>query len=531
MKTALNLRQANVQTLTMTPQLQQAIRLLQLSTVELQVEIQENLDKNPLLEVDESQVINNMESLDALTDRERSAERADDDFNPFNNDRTVSQDDAPYQSNDAGSYEPSPLGGDTYTQDSPDFLANVSEPQKASDTQDKNKDEAWNEGFSASISQGRSFDGDDEAYQGETSWELKDYLNWQLNLTRLSDKDKLIAEAIIDGIDDSGYLTESLEDILEAVKNEYEDTELDEVEVVLKLVQHFDPIGVASRNVQESLIIQLSQYDMNNNTNKLALEIVTNNLDLLGNKDYKGLLKKLYIKENELKDALEVIKGLEPRPGNCIKHEKSEFIIPDVAVFKRDGEWVVELNPQAVPKLRINETYSALCESATKPQDAQYIKNRMQEANWFIQSLNKRNDTLLKVARCIVSQQQEFFEKGEQAMKPMVLNDVATEVEMHESTVSRVTTEKYMYTPRGTFELKYFFSSHVNTQEGGEFSSTAIRALIKELISKENPQKPLSDNQISDELKEKGIIVARRTVAKYRESLNIPSSSQRKGLA
>lgn len=531
MKTSLNIRQAAMQTLTMTPQLQQAIRLLQLSTAELQTEIQENLDKNPLLEIDESNTNNNVESLDAIVEREMNAERADDDFNPFNNDRTISLDDAPYGRdnnsdlskviNEKGESSVSP----NQNTNNDDYIENSNSSIVDSDTSD-----AWRENYSASMSSGRgSFDGDEEMYQGETAYELKDHLLWQLNLTPFTPSDKLIAEAIIDGIDDSGYLTESLDDILIAVKYEFPDTELDEVEAVLKLIQHFDPIGIAGRNVKESLLIQLDQFDKEAPINKLARNIVENYLDLLGNKDYRSLIKKLAIKENELKDAISVITSLEPRPGNFIKHENNEFIIPDVAVVKKNGVWCAELNPSVVPKLHINETYSALCQDS-KSSDAQYIKSHMQEASWFIQSLNKRNDTLLKVANCIVKQQQDFFEKGPQAMKPMVLNDVATSVEMHESTVSRVTTEKYMHTPRGTFELKYFFSSHVNTDNGGECSSTAIRALIKELISKENTAKPLSDNQISDVLKEKGIMVARRTVAKYRESLNIPSSSQRKNL-
>lgn len=525
MKTSLNIRQANMQTLTMTPQLQQAIRLLQLSTAELQTEIQENLDKNPLLEVDESNTNDGIESLDAMVERENISERADDDFNPFNNDHTISQEDAPYETISHQTDEPTPLNSEDNS--SRESIKNSESTSES--PQDSNSD-PWNDNYSTGVASKASFDGDDEMYQGKTAYELKDHLLWQLNLTPCSPCDKLIVEAIIDGIDDSGYLTESLDDILIAVKSEYPDAELDEIEAMLKLVQHFDPVGIASRNVRESLLIQLDQFDKTIPVNKLAREIVENNLELLGNKDYRTLIKKLGVKENDLKDAIAVITSLEPRPGNCIIHEKNEFIIPDVAVVKRKGIWCAELNPCTVPKLHINNAYSALCSKDSKSSDAQYIKSHIQEANWFIQSLNKRNDTLLKVANCIVEQQQEFFEKGPQAMKPMVLNDVATAVEMHESTVSRVTTEKYMYTPRGTFELKYFFSSHVNTDNGGEFSSTAIRALIKELISKENTNKPLSDNQLSDILKEKGIMVARRTVAKYRESLNIPPSSQRKKL-
>lgn len=525
MKTSLNLRQAATQTLTMTPQLQQAIRLLQLSTTELAVEIQENLDKNPLLEVDESSSETNLESIEAMAEMENRNEANYDDFNPFNNDTTLSQDDSPYTSTSRSVDEdPKSL---TENFDPNDTISHDTVSQEPPENND-----IWADNYSASISSKKAaFDNENDLYEGETSYGLKEHLMWQLNLTPCSEKDKYIATVIIDAVDDSGYLTETIDDILRASQIEFEDTEEDEIIAVLRLVQHFDPIGVASRNVQESLQIQLSQFDKKDPIVEYANTIVKDYIDILGNKDFKTLAKKLNIKdETILKKSVDLIKSLEPRPGNSIITTKSEFIVPDVAVVKRNGEWVAELNPAAIPKLKINETYSALCQSATNASDTQYIKSHMQEANWFIQSLNKRNDTLLKVANCIVKQQQNFFEHGEKGMKPMILNDIATEVEMHESTVSRVTTEKYMYTPRGTFELKYFFSSHVNTDNGGEFSSTAIRAMIKSLISTESTKKPLSDNQLSEMLKEKGIIVARRTVAKYRESLNIPPSSQRKSL-
>ncbi|MGN1393188.1 MAG: RNA polymerase factor sigma-54 [Succinivibrionaceae bacterium] len=511
MKTALNLRQANVQTLTMTPQLQQAIRLLQLSSVELQVEIQENIEKNPLLELDENSVNSNIESLNALEEKEYRKERSDDDFNPFNNDRTITDDEANYSTNDYSSNN--------------DTVQPINEP---SDNGNIDKD-AWNNNPISTKVSAKTIDSDD-LYEGETKYELKDHLMWQLNVTRMTDKDRFISEFIIDGINESGYLEEKIEDILLTVRETYPDTDEAEILSVLKLIQHFDPIGIASRNVKESLLIQLSQYDMNDEINQLAYKIINENIDLLGTRDYKTIIKKLNIKnEDKFKSAIALITHLEPRPGNCIKENKREFIIPDVAVIKRSGKWTVELNPNSIPKLKINETYAEITKNASTS-DAQYIKTHLQEANWFIQSLNKRNETLLKVANYIVEAQKDFFEKGEHAMKPMVLNDVAEAVGMHESTISRVTTEKYIYTPKGTYELKYFFSSHVNTENGGEFSSTAIRAMIKELISNENPEKPLSDNQISDILKNRGIMVARRTIAKYRESLNILSSSQRKRL-
>jgi RNA polymerase sigma-54 factor len=371
---------------------------------------------------------------------------------------------------------------------------------------------------------------DEPVYQGETTETLQDYLLWQMRLTPFSDQDEAIALTIIDSIDESGYLITSLDEILLAVNNADESLEMDEVEAVLKRIQHFDPIGVAARSVQECLLIQLNQFSADTPWLNEARLAIKDHMDLLGARDYRNLARKLQLKENELKDVLDLIQTLEPRPGSRVMPSESAYVIPDVSVLKKHGRWVVELNPDAMPKIRINETYASMARHARNSSDSQFIRSHLQEAKWFIKSLESRNETLLKVANCIVQQQQNFFEYGEEAMKPMVLNDVAEEVEMHESTISRVTTQKFMHTPRGIFELKYFFSSHVNTDSGGECSSTAIRALIKKLVAAENPAKPLSDSKIADLLTEQGIMVARRTIAKYRESLSIPPSSQRKRL-
>jgi RNA polymerase sigma-54 factor len=241
-------------------------------------------------------------------------------------------------------------------------------------------------------------------------------------------------------------------------------------------------------------------------------------------------MRKAKLKEPDLKDILELIQTLNPNPASSVIKDEIDYVVPDVTVVKKKGRWIVELNSNSMPKLRINEQYAALTKSSTNANDAQFVRSHLQEAKWFIKSLESRNDTLLKVSNCIVQQQQAFFEYGPEAMKPMVLNDIAEMVDMHESTISRVTTQKYMHTPRGIFELKYFFSSHVSTENGGECSSTAIRALIKKLIAAENQAKPLSDSKIADILADQGIQVARRTIAKYRESLNIPPSNQRKRL-
>ncbi len=488
MKPTLQLRLG--QSLAMTPQLQQAIRLLQLSTLELQQEIQQALDANPLLEMEESDL---MEAPQVSDDHDAEQETEFDDSQ-------VETSDAMEQAN-----MPEELPMDT----------------------------TWDEVYTAGTNQtsGLPSSDDEPVYQGETTETLQDYLLWQMHLTPFGELDQAIALAIIDAIDESGYLTVDLEDIRQAVlADDREEVEMDEVEAVLKRLQHFDPIGVGSRSVQECLLIQLAQFSPQTPWLTEAKTILQEHMDLLGSRDYRTLARKMQLKENELKEALDLIQQLDPRPGNSVIQSESQYVIPDVAVSKRNGKWVVELNPDAMPRIRINETYASMARHARNSSDSQFIRSHLQEAKWFIKSLESRNDTLLKVANCIVQQQQDFFEYGEEAMKPMVLNDVAEAVEMHESTISRVTTQKFMHTPRGIFELKYFFSSHVNKDNGGECSSTAIRALIKKLVAAENPAKPLSDSKIADLLTEQGIMVARRTIAKYRESLSIPPSSQRKRL-
>jgi len=474
------------QQLTMTPQLQQAIKLLQLSTLDLQQEIQEALDANPLLEV-EDDFSCNTESLDESQDKESAS------------------------SDSISSHE-------------------ALESENVSD--DLPLDSTWDEYYSASSAPApmiNTVGGDDDTvYQGETTENIQDHLLWQVDLTPFSDTDRAIAFAIIDSIDDSGYLTTTTEEILEAV--DIEDVELDEVECVLKRIQMFDPVGSGSRNVQECLLIQLRQFDQDTPYLAEAKDIITEYSDLLAAKDYRTLMRKTRLKEQELREVVLLLQTLNPRPGSVIQTEAPSYIIPDVSVVKKNGRWIVELNPDSLPKLNINQQYAALSKNSRNSADSQFVKSHMQEAKWFIKSLESRNDTLLKVANCIVQQQIGFFEHGPEMMKPMVLNDVAEMVDMHESTISRVTTQKYMHTPRGIFELKYFFSSHVATESGGECSSTAIRALIKKLVAAENTVKPLSDNKIAEVLADQGIKVARRTIAKYRESLNIPSSSQRKSL-
>lgn len=483
----------------MTPQLQQAIRLLQLSTIELQQEIQEALDANPLLE-------------------------AEDEYDSFNSDAKDNKeetDNTDYSTTDSDSgsdemYEP-------VERDTSDALSeqNIQE--------DLPLDNNWDDLVSAApVSAGNAPTDDDQVYQGETSETLQDYLRWQMQLTPFSDTDRAIAEIIIEAIDNNGLLTISCDEILESLG--MADVEADEVEAVIKRIQLFDPVGVGARSVQECLLVQLRQFSSDTPYLAEAQTIIRDHTEFLANRDFRSLMRVTKLKEDELKEVMRLIHSLNPRPGADVIREEQQYVIPDVSVVKVKGRWLVELNPDAMPKVRINQQYAAMSRTAKNSADTQFIRSHLQEAKWFLKSLESRNETLLKVANCIVQQQQAFFEHGEEAMKPMVLNDVAEMVGMHESTISRVTTQKYMHTPRGIFELKFFFSSHVSTESGGECSSTAIRAFIKKLVAAENPAKPLSDSKMADILLEQGINVARRTIAKYRESLFIPPSNQRKTL-
>ncbi|MCB1802758.1 MAG: RNA polymerase factor sigma-54, partial [Gammaproteobacteria bacterium] len=372
-------------------------------------------------------------------------------------------------------------------------------------------------------------DGHDFLSQQSSGESLQDHLVWQMQLTPFSPGDQAIAEAIIDSIDEDGYLKASLEDILASVDDP--EIELDEVEAVLHRVQAFDPAGVAARDLRECLLIQLRQLSDEFEWRDAALNLVDEHFDALAQQDEMQMRRRLKLDSDELMAVIGLIRSLNPRPGTSVAQQAPSYIEPDVFVYKHRNQWRVELNADAAPRLRVNAEYAGMIRRADNSADNVTMKNHLQEARWFIKSLQSRNDTLLRVASQIVDFQRNFFEYGEEAMKPLVLRDVAEVLEMHESTISRVTTQKYMHTPRGTFEFKYFFSSHVNTASGGEASATAIRALIKKLIGAEKPNKPLSDNKIAAILADQGINVARRTVAKYRESMAIPPSNERKRLA
>ncbi len=488
------------QQLTMTPQLQQAIRLLQLSTVELRMEIQQALESNLMLEAADSLALEAEDTEESLAAEERQEA----------------------------------------AEDRAEVTAEAeAEPELASGKEeipeDLPVDTDWNDIYDSGTTALSAPAADDDRDFFEThdsgAETLHDHLIWQMELTPFSETDQAVAAAIIDGIDEDGYLRASLEDIHQTLLEHHPELEMDEVEAVLHRIQQFDPLGVGARDPGECLAIQLRHLDPETPWRNEALRLVSEHLELLGSRDFNQLMRRMKLTQDELQQVIELIQTLNPRPGSLIAGSTAQYVIPDVFVSKRNGKWHVDLNPEAAPRLRINPQYAGMVKRADNSEDNTYLRNHLQEARWFLKSLQSRNETLLKVARCIVERQQDFLEHGEEAMKPLVLRDVAEAVEMHESTISRVTTQKYMHTPRGIFEFKYFFSSHVGTADGGECSSTAIRAMIKKLIDAETPTKPLSDSKIAELLAEKGIKVARRTIAKYREAMAIPPSNERKRLA
>ncbi len=463
------------QQLTMTPQLQQAIRLLQLSSLELQTEIQQALESNLMLEVEED-----LQEDDPLTVGVVEPEHGDD---------------------EGGIPEELPV--DSQWDDIYDGTTSFSDPGPEA--------------------QGRDYY-DNRAAQIDS---LRDHLYWQAEMERFSPRDLTIAQSIIDSVNDDGYLATPLEEIQGALPADWE-VELAEMEAVLLRVQRFDPVGVAARDPQEALLIQLHQLPPETPWREEALEAVEDHLDLVAGRRFDDLARAMNLAHEELQAVITLIQTLSPHPGSQIDSGSTEYIVPDVVVVRRGGYWQVELNGETAPRLRINPYYAGLVRRADTSPENTCLRSHLQEARWLLKSLRSRNETLTKVAGAIVERQQGFFDHGEEAMRPLVLREIAEAVNMHESTISRITTQKYLHSPRGTFEFKYFFSSHVQTADGGEASATAIRARIRRLIADEDPAKPLSDSKIADLLHGEGIRVARRTVAKYRESMSIPSSSERK---
>jgi len=485
MKLALGIKVGT--SLSLTPQLQQAIRLLQLSTVELEQEIQTQLESNPLLEA---------------IDDQQSGE--------------------PVASVVEG-------GNDT-------SITLGEQMERTQIGEELPVDTQWDDVYthqSTALATPEFEEREDNRSAGESVW---DQLRWQLNLTPFSPFDRLMAECIIDGIDERGYLIASMEELLDAARQQLEQIGIDpeeidmsELEVVLKRVQNFDPAGVAARDLAECLSLQLKALPSGTPYQDAALKLLSHH-ELLVDNDIVKLMRLTQLDQDALRQALHLIKSLDPYPGLKFQAQEQDHQVPDVIVRKRNDSWEVLFYTDILPKLRVNPYYAGMVRRADSSADNQYLRQHMQEARNFIKSIDERHKTLLKVATCIVEHQRAFLEHGPEAMKPLILRDIADETELHESTVSRVTTQKFMLTPRGLFELKYFFSSHVGTSTGGECSSTAIRAMIKKMIQEENVRKPVSDNAIAEKLQSEGIDVARRTVAKYRESLNIPPASLRKSL-
>ncbi len=490
------------QQLTMTPQLQQAIRLLQLSAMELSTEVQQVLESNMMLELEDEA----SDGYDAAADLVPAASAA-------SNERDAIDDEPGGEDWDSSSA--------TTTDDIP---------------QDLPVDSDWEEIFDSTLPQGAPVGPhDDDKVEFEnlngTQETLRGHLLWQINLLPLSNNDRHIALALIDALNDDGYLETTLEDVVDVVNREApEPVVLEEIQAVLKQIQTLDPPGIAARNLRECLLIQLRQLPPEVPRLTEARRLCESALDLLANRDFTLLMKRLKLTHDELKGAIGLIQSLNPKPGARFTDPKTEYLVPDVFVRKSKGRWKVELNPDSVPQLRINPYYASMIRRTENTPDNNSLKAHLQEAKWFIKSLQSRSETLLRVAAAIVERQRAFLEHGAEAMRPLVLHDIAETLGMHESTISRVTTRKYMHTPRGIFELKYFFSSHVSTSLGGEASSTAIRAVIRKLVIAENAGKPLSDSKIATILSKQGINVARRTVAKYRESMQIPPSNERKKL-
>ncbi len=466
------------QHLTLTPQLQQSIRLLQLSTLELNQELEQMLQDNPLLE------------------------REDEDETPS---------EAPAHTAEAETQV-------TETTAAPE-PSNESEPATSLDDAD------WNDYSSAS-----GDDEDNDYAQGAVSGAtLREHLLNQLIVSPLTVRDRTLVAALIDDLDEAGFLTQPLEDIAAGLADELEELEPEEVETALKHLQNMDPTGVGARNLAECLTLQLRALPADTPARDDAIRLTTHHLDLLAARDVGKLKKMLGIDDPTLRAVRTLILSMNPRPGAAFGVDETHYVIPDVYVRKIKGMWIASLNADAMPKLRVNRVYADIL-ARHRENGGNQLATQLQEARWLIKNVQQRFDTILRVSQAIVDRQKHFFEHGEVAMRPLVLREIADAVELHESTISRVTTQKYMMTPRGLYELKYFFGSHVSTDNGGACSSTAIRALIKQLVAAENIGKPLSDGQLAEVLGQQGIVVARRTVAKYRESLQIPPANMRRSL-
>jgi RNA polymerase sigma-54 factor len=473
------------QHLTLTPQLQQSIRLLQLSTMELNQELEKFLADNPLLEREDA--------------------------------------DTP------GPAAPAHVNGEA----APETQAAAEQPEAESPAQSDNYSAEldWSgSGGESGASNGARDDGDDSDYSqvAADTPNLREHLHRQLTLTKLEPRDRALVAFLIEALDEDGYLTQPLEEIEQIVPEELQ-LEPEELPIALKHLQNLDPTGVGARNCAECLELQLLAMPESTPARAAALALARSHLELLAARDFARLRKALQCGDEDLRQAQKLIQSLNPRPGAAFTALETRYVIPDVVVKKVKGVWVASLNPDALPKLRINRMYADILQN-NRGQSGGQLSHQLQEARWLIKNVQQRFETILRVSQAIVDRQRHFFEHGDVGMRPLVLREIANTLGLHESTVSRVTTQKFMLTARGIFELKYFFGSHVATETGGACSATAIRALIKQLVAAEDAKRPLSDSKISEILGQQGIVVARRTIAKYRESLQIPSVSMRKSL-
>ena len=477
------------QHLTLTPQLQQSIRLLQLSTLDLNQEIENFLVENPLLE------------------------RVDLNYEP----PLVMPLSGPNQE------APSNTKESEATSDAADF----SEASQA-ETTDWDATSDWG---SEGSGNGNKRDDDDDFggsdLQAVAETLLQHLLN-QINVTQMSERDKHVVEMLIGNLDEDGYLPQSLEELFSQLPPELE-LEVEDLQIALQHLQHLDPIGIGARSLSECLSLQLRALPGTTEFREPATRIVAEHLNLLGARDFTKLKRVLNIDDQALKGAQHLIVSLDPKPGRAFGLSDTRYVVPDVVVRKERGKWVAVLNNDAIPKLRVNKMYADILSRSRDGSGAQ-LASQLQEARWLIKNVQQRFETILKVSQAILDRQKHFFDHGEVAMRPLILREIADAIGVHESTVSRVTTQKFMFTPRGIYELKYFFGSHVSTETGGSASSTAIRALIKQLVSAEDSKKPLSDSRISDILSQQGFVVARRTIAKYRDSLQISSANLRKSI-
>jgi RNA polymerase sigma-54 factor len=475
------------QHLTLTPQLQQSIRLLQLSTVELNQELERYLAENPLLE--------------------RSDLGPPDDAAP-----------------------PPPSDGSQPEGESV-RAAEAAREERREEQPTFAEDHGFGEEHSPTGSSSRRDDDDRDDFTQFAAAEptLSEHLLQQLSLTGLTERDKRIAAMIVGHLDEDGYLKQELEELRESAMSAMPDIEIEDLNIAMRHVHNLEPTGVGARDVAECLQLQLKALPESTPHRETAITLVTKHLDVLAARDFNRLKRLLAVSEDDLRDVRALILSLDPKPGRAFGQGDVRYVVPDVVVRKSAGRWISALNRDAMPRLRINKMYADILQ-ASRENGGKHLAGQLQEARWLIKNVQQRFDTILRVTQAIVDRQKNFFEHGEVAMRPLVLREIAESVGLHESTISRVTTQKYMLTPRGIFELKYFFGSHVSTDTGGACSATAIRALIKQLVAAEDGRKPLSDHRISDILGQQGIQVARRTVAKYREAMHIQPANLRKSI-